>query len=379
MIVISSMNHSKLKIASLSDLHLGHSKNKAKEIITNLMIALPDNQETGDLDMIFLVGDVFDTLLSFPDSDVREVHLWFVWLLNLCKKYDIVLRVLEGTPSHDWMQCEILNTINASKHLGVDLKYVKELSIEYNERFDINILYVPDEWEHCNEKTLCQVKELMKAKGLTTVDIALMHGQFEYQLPAFIKAQKHNSVEYLKLVSGLIFIGHVHTYSRYDRIVAHGSFDRIRHGEEEAKGHVRATLYRDNSSDVVFVETVNAKRFVTVDCSDLDIEETLAKIDLVVVGLPDNSFVRIRADHDNPIFTNMDLLIRKYLFVSFSKDPLEDNGLISDSVIDEEVILFNPITITKDNITNLLLARVTAVTNNVDILEAATILLKEFT
>jgi hypothetical protein len=245
--------------------------------------------------------------------------------------------------------------MNEAAKIGADLKYVTTLSIEYIERFGINVLYVPDEWEPTTEKTLAQVRELLRAKGLDYVDYAIMHGQFEYQLPAHVKAPSHDSEAYLKIVKELVFIGHVHTYSRYKRIVAQGSFDRLTHGEENPKGHVRFYKRTNGDLDLEFRETFGAKRFVTVNCLGLNLEETLEKVKSVVLSLPDDSFVRVESESANPIFTNMDMLIRSYPFITFSK--LTREGPEEEQVLIEDQSLFVPIMITPDNIEGLLLSR----------------------
>jgi len=336
-------------------LHLGHRKNPTAEIIENLKKAFPDNAETAELDIIFLAGDVFHDLMNLSDEEVWDIKFWVAHFLRLCKKHDILVRVLEGTPSHDWKQSEIFPNTNTLAGIGAELKYVKELSIEYIERYGITVLYVPDEWETTTDKTLSQVHELLKAKGLTKVDYAIMHGTFDHQLPSYVKSPVHNASAYLSLVKNLILIGHIHTYTQFDRIIAQGSFDRLAHGEEEPKGHIRATVRDNGKYQITFVENKGAKKFITVHCFGLTLPDTLALIEEKVKDLPANSFVRVEADSDNPIFENMEMLIRQFPFYSWSKLPsktIEEEK----SIVDKEE-LFVPITLTKDNLKGLLIER----------------------
>jgi hypothetical protein len=356
----------KLHVAVLSDIHLGDTRNTAPEIIVNLDIALPDNAETASLDMIWLAGDVFDKLLFLSNEHVHDIDLWFSRLLERCAKHNIKLRILDGTKSHDWYQSRRVETIKEIMGNKCDIKYVRDLSIEYIPEFDINILYVPDEWQPSTERTLTQVKDLLRAKGLDKVDYAVMHGQFEYQLPAHVEAQKHSSSEYLKLVRGLITIGHVHTYSRYDRIVAQGSFDRMGHNEEEAKGHIRFTAHPDGTHDVVFVENKGAKKFITIRCKGLTLEETLIKIDLTVGGVPDGAYMRVEADADNPILTNLDSVIRNYTRFTWAK-------IAREAKAEEEEILQQQVTavtasLTQDNLGQLMMEKLAATGATADML-----------
>ena len=79
--------------------------------------------------------------------------------------------------------------------------------------------------------------------------------------------------------NGLIFIGHVHKSSQYGRIIAQGSFDRLSHGEEDPKGHMRATRKTDGTHDIVFIENKKAKKYITISCLYLPIEDAISKID----------------------------------------------------------------------------------------------------
>ena len=366
---------SQLNVAVFSDIHLGGKRNTAEEIIKNLRIAFPNDASTAKLDIIFLAGDVFDGLLSLPDTAVTEISSWIAYLLYICAKHDILLRILEGTPSHDWKQSERFITISKIIKEPIDIKYVKELSIEYIEKFDINVLYVPDEWESSTEKTLSQVHELLRAKGLDKVDYAIMHGAFTHQLPEVVKCQKHDANSYLKIVRELIFIGHIHTHTTYDRIIAQGSFDRLSFGEEEPKGHVRAVV-TDTGRNVTFVENKGAKIFKSIDCSFMSLEDTLSKIDSTVVGIIDGSYIRIIGNGDNPIFTNMNVLICKYPLLVWSK-LIRDNEEEEEVFIEDDEVLFIPITITNANIRGLLMDRLNNSHINPEVLLIANELLSE--
>ena len=181
-----------LEIACLSDIHLGHGLVPTSDIINRLYKALPSNAESDKLDIIFVAGDVFDQLLFLPDAPVLDIQIWIADLFELCHRHNIALRVLEGTPSHDRGQGKQFEMIYLTVGYDrddkfVDFKYVPTLSIEYIELLDINVLYVPDEWDHDPDITWESVKNLLKDQGLEQVDFAVMHGNFEYHLPDHLK------------------------------------------------------------------------------------------------------------------------------------------------------------------------------------------------
>jgi DNA repair exonuclease SbcCD nuclease subunit len=346
---------SPLRIAVISDIHLGHPTTSTRSIIDNLRKAFPDNPETADLDIIFLAGDVFDSRLNLPQDEVWEIKVWVGQFLRLCSKHDIMVRVLKGTSSHDWDQSKIFENTNHVAEIGADLKYIDDLSIEYIERYGISVLYVPDDLEGGPDKTLSRVHSLLAAKAMTQVDYAIMHGQFEYQLPEHVKAPKHSSAEYRKIVKRLIFIGHVHTYSSFmDFIFAQGSFDRLSHGQEEAKGHLRAKIYEDHF-EMTFVENTSAKRYVTIDLNGFTSEESIERIDKVISTLPSDSHVRLRAKPGHPVVSNIfEIMKRHPTFHWVTKEDKEKE--VEEETIEDE-IEFVAIQITPSNITGMLLDR----------------------
>lgn len=353
-----AMKVKKLNLAVLSDIHLGHQRNRTSEIIANLRAAVADDAQTAQLDIIFLAGDVFDDLLLLNDDDVLEIDLWIYWLLQMCVKHDIVLRVLEGTPRHDRLQSNRFTLINEVMGNPVDLKWVTKISVEHIERFGIDVLYIPDEATETPEKTLRVAKEVMASKGLDQVDFAIMHGCFDFQIPYLASDHKHDSQAYLDMVRYLIFIGHVHTFSQLARITAQGSFDRLTHGQEEKKGHVRATVQQNGDWEVVFVENEGAKKFVTLDCTTDSLEETLEEISHLAASLKPDSHIRLRLNADHPLLASTDTLIRRWPMINWAKD-IKDTGeeaIIADAEEDGEVYI--PITITRDNIVEMVMTRV---------------------
>lgn len=364
-----------LRILVISDIHLGHPNTPTLEMIANLKAAIPDNAETAEIDMIVLAGDVFDSLLSLSGDDIWEIKIWVNHLLRLCKKHDIVLRVLEGTPSHDWKQSQLFPFINKIAKIGTDLKYVKDLSIEYIERFGITVLYVPDEWAATTDHTLSQVHDLLRENNLTQVDYAFMHGSFDFQIPKGLNLPHHCSAAYLMIVKEHIFIGHEHTFSQFQHITAQGSFDRTAHGQEEPKGHVRFTRFPNGEKSLVFVETENAKKYVTVRCLGMNLDQTLEEVGRRVSKLPPGSFVRVESETSNPVFANMMMLSRHWPTFHWTKLPRGIDAQHVEVIDDTDVYV--PITLTKDNLADQLMDRLVAAAIPKDILAIAATIMKE--
>jgi len=288
-----------LRIISLGDVHLGHSNTPTRLIIRNLDTYCTNEQVLADVDMLIITGDLFERLLHNAEDAVHLINSWITRLLYKCVACDVVLRIVEGTPSHDREQSRFFPEQAKNANIPVDLHYATTLSIEYVERFGIHILYVPDKWRTRTEDTLEEVRLEMKRLGLEQVDFAIMHGAFEFQLPAMVKEPLHDSEIYLKLVRFFIFIGHIHFPTRKDRILPAGSYDRLNHGEEHKKGFYDVKVRGPEDHEVVFVENKGAKRYDTVKCHGLDTKELNVSLRKKVESLPKGSAVCIRCSpHD---------------------------------------------------------------------------------
>ena len=351
----------RIKYLTISDIHLGHNRNKTQSIVDNLDKFLYVNNDFKDLDIIFIAGDLFDTLLDLSNDEISMIMGCLSKLMWFCGINKIKLRILKGTPSHDWNQSKVAESVYKLSRVEIDFKYIDTLFIECIKDLQLHILYVPDEWTSSTELTFNQVQQLLKDNNIEQVDIAIMHGMFNYQLRNIPgNMQKHNEADYLNIVKHYINIGHIHTYSHYERIIAQGSFDRLSHGEEEPKGGVVCEITKDRQDMFYFIENKTAKIYKTIELKSKDLESSIKKIDKIVTKLPIDSYVRIKANKDHPLYSAFDNLKLRYPFIYFSKTSIEDD--------EEQYILINtsnqlnndyiPLTITRENYKDLLLKEI---------------------
>ena len=346
-------NPSELYIASTSDVHLGHPKNEASHIAKSIQLAFPMNHETSKLDILAIAGDFFDGLLHLPDDAVTDVDMSILYLLRLCKKYDITLILLEGTPSHDRAQTKRFLFLNEAFEIGADVYYFDKVCVHYFEKFDINVLFVPDRANPTVERTFEQVKERISERGLEQVDYAFVHGTFKHHLPEYINIEKHDTDAYLALVKYIIFGGHIHQSSRYGNFIEHGSLDRIAHGEEEPKGHFRAKIRSQTDMDISFVENTNARVFKTVDCAGLEMDVALDKIAKELLKVPDFGFVRVMAMPGSPMLSALLSLEKRWPTFNWSVAAVKTK---EDKIQEQKAVQaleYQPIHISPENIAEL--------------------------
>jgi len=338
-------------IVVTGDDHLGHPRTCTSKILTALLTLVPDTPKSNEIDLLVINGDLFDSPMSLTSNYRSEIIITFLLLLNRCKKYNICLRVVEGTPSHDYKQSKILIELNTD--IEADCKYVDTLSIEYNEKFNSYWLFVPDEWRASALDTQEEVKHLLTANRIEKVDYAFMHGYFHYQLPDIATEEAHDIHFYSSIVKNNIFINHVHLFSENGKVVAPGSLERLSHGEEGAKGHVVR-----KKEGIRFIINKEATKYVTVNCVSLPLEEAVKKIENLADTLPKGSYIRIKANKSDTVFSTISYFRNKYRFIGWEtvRGDKKDKKTVSDNPV-VKVISKIP-TITKENIESFLIPRI---------------------
>lgn len=337
-----------LKIAVISDIHLFHRRTPTSEIIDNMNRCLVNDQVFGELDILFLAGDVFDDLNHFGDEEIAMAQFWIAKIITLAVKHSVKVRVLEGTPSHDRKQSQSFETIRdilaQRNDCEIDLKYFTTLDIEIMADSGLKVLYVPDEWRNEASITYNETISLLKSKGIDNVDIAIMHGMFDFQCPEVTKtAMKHSTSDYMGIVKGPVFVGHVHQFSSNERVFAQGSFDRLAHGEEHDKGYIQCKLYKDLQFEVEFIVNKDAKVYKTIRCTGSDSEEDLKKIDKAVKSLKEGSYIRIETKPNTAITQSLAVLRTTYPTYNWDlliKEKLKDKPklLVDDNVYEAIII-----------------------------------------
>lgn len=344
-----------LRLAVFGDVHLGNRRTLAPDVIRGLDSFFPDNYETSMLDMIVIEGDLFDEGLTFYSEFLGQIQNWMLRLLGICAKHKIALRVLEGTPSHDMHQSRQFEVLVAATGLDIDFKYVETLELEKHPKFG-TILYVPDEWGSSHEDCYTQARNLLASHGLSKADYCIFHGAFEYQLPPSLGIPTHDSKAWMDLVVYALFAGHIHQYSKNGKIIATGSTDRFTQNDEKDKGHLRAVL-KPSGCTFEFRANPFAKMYITIDCSNLSVEDALIKIQQEA-KVPKGSYIRIR-------YTTLDNLqtAKAYLRTEypdyFWDDQVVDAGTakIETGLLPE--IIYQSVSLNKFNTMDMLRERMT--------------------
>jgi DNA repair exonuclease SbcCD nuclease subunit len=292
-----------MRIISTSDWHLGHAWIDSEVTYTNFKKHLFPRL-TVDVDILIISGDTFHKLLHLNNVAAQFSLILFQELLEICNKNNIVVRILEGTNSHDRDQPLTLGFLK-SIHTDLDLKIINTLDLEYIKNLDSWVLYLPDDLQQ-EDPQGCAIKKI-KEYGLTQVDLCVGHSYLKHLLPPGVHMPSGNiyDIDVLsRYVKGPMLFGHVHTTSVYKRAFMNGSFERHIHGEEEPKGFYCIDYDRDkNKIQYEFVENTTTWLFktITLASEDLSIFEKIVTDLLLEVEqkqLPKPVHIRVKEPSD---------------------------------------------------------------------------------
>ncbi len=337
---------------SISDVHIGHPETSAEEIVEHLddyFKGFGSDCPFNHIDMVFIVGDLWDDSIDFASKTLGAFLPWFDRFLAWAHRREILVFILEGTPRHDRRQSATLMSIISDSPHGSICKYIPSLCIQRIEEHDLTVLYVPDKCRPTAEAVARDVQALFDEQGVEQVDIGMMHGMFKYQLGTIpMNNQVHEERFYLDKVKNFISIGHVHTYSTYERIVAQGSFDRLTHGQEEPKGAVLFTRV-DGEWSYRFVENVKAKKYVDLEVKG-NLDTMVKKIDKLTDQIPRGSSIRLVGDPLHPLFQGFSTLSVKYPFHTFKTKKLKkDEKKVSELELGSDD--YKPVVLNRQTVT----------------------------
>lgn len=255
----------------LPDLHIGNPRIDPQ--LLHLKLEKYVYPQFDQIDVLMIAGDFWDTLLhmSAPSSLVAVVIIRE--LINLAYEKDFLIRVLRGTITHDRNQNQFFQDTEDGR-----VRVFDNIAIEYLERYDQRVLYMPDDLPGDN---VAEAKLLMESMQLDRVDVVVHHGYFEHLLnhgkfkipPNTLEVNKFNSIFHPKAILN----GHVHRPGVYKNVVSGGSFERFAHGEEEPKGFYLITVDDQKApATFTFIEDKEAMLFKTIDLTKYEsVEEAL--------------------------------------------------------------------------------------------------------
>lgn len=341
------------RIITISDIHLGNRATSSDMVIDGLNRTVTNYETMITADALIVAGDLFDRLLNLALSDISSINKWFIDLLYLSRDTNCAIRILEGTPSHDWKQSKFLFELAENFKIDVDLQYIDTLCVVDDATLGMTIGYVPDEWRESHEQTTKEMREILATRALKQVDIMVMHGMFEFQIPK-VKIPTFETKDWLPWVRYMIVIGHDHKHKTYDKIIVPSSHNRLAMNEEDDKGYIVTDICNDVVTST-FIINPYAKRYDTIDVTDLDPEQAMSEIKERLTELRGaESKLRIRIEADSNLESSINEIKKQYGLVTIQLEKTRRAAAIEEL---EELFVttVNSININADNISDMIL------------------------
>lgn len=330
------------------DVHLGLGTNPTPRIINNIIKTIHPLIAKGNIKILFLQGDLFDSIIFLNNPYLYEINVWIAEIISLCAKHGTEIVILEGTPRHDRRQSQQFVTIAEILNATRTVKYITDLSIHYHPSIKKYVLYIPDVCRDSADTVYNDVINLLEAQNLKQVDFAIVHGAFEYQLPIKDK-HTHQQIRYEEIVKDFISVSHVHRYSRNGKIIAPGSFDCTEHG---LKGPFGAIKIHHTETDFTVERVINKDPmpYLSFELSEDnaawvedEVKKALSKADLIYKI---NVSIKTVLNAENKAF--YEYLKRTYLDVRWTLNPLVSEVKHNEKII--ETVVMPSIDITPNNI-----------------------------
>jgi len=324
---------------------------------------------------------VFDRFVDNDNVDFLLTLAWFKTFFKKCKDFNVKVRFTEGTTLHDWGQPQHLMF---SVEEGTDVKYFDSITIEVFKDLDgLTVMYVPD---NMSDKTPDQIWEqaltVLSSNELDKVDLIAFHGGFYFQLPEKGRKHAHMEERWRTIVKYGIFSGHIHIPCAWENVIfSNGSFDRIRHGEEHAKGAWIIDLDLTKETMITkFWENKKAMPYRSIKINIDDLPEHIvlkAKKYIASERFPPRSQFRIQGGHKSVVNPIISSLAKEYPEFGFAEDSENDEVLVESELYDNTD--YKGVSVVKDNMFNHLEPIITPRLEGTGItLEEANDVLKEF-
>lgn len=327
------------KFIEISDIHDGNNRtDPVYGLLSKQKYVFPYVEKSN---IVFVNGDFFDRSLGFIEGSVKYIMSGIYQFLDACAANDVTVRIVQGTFTHDRTQLHIFETYQENRKFTNDFRVIRSVTLEYIEKYDMRVLYIPDDMPFPNSDAIMEVvHEQMKDLGWDYVDYAFVHGCFQHNLPTNATVPIVFDAKQFEFVKFHVFFGHIHTASTHKNVIGNGSFERLAHGEEEPKGYV----FVENNGEkdtVTFIENKLATVFRTFDYSDdpegIQVTDRFVRD---VEALPDDRRVYVRIIHPRK---DVRLALGKFSLsrfkhVSYShKESPKEAGDDDDYVVPEDL------------------------------------------
>ncbi len=346
-------------ILETGDLHFGNPNLDHENMYTALSKVFIPKIESSHL--LVISGDYFDTLLDFSSSYAMYALMFIRDVLNNCIKYDVKLRIVSGTYSHDRDQCKIFSSLISKEYSDapIDYRYITTIDIEelVLNGTTLRIGYIPDSLPYKQgQKVADLLHEKMDSMHWVRLNVIFGHGAFSHSLPSGIVLPPCTyTTDMFRLMTDIMVMNHIHIASKKEYVYYSGSFDRLAHNEESDKGFLTLT-YTDRWT-VRFHKNPHATIHKTINLTDRTPDEAVHLYkEWLHKNIPDTrAFVRvIHGDVEVRNALNKITVELKPLVIFTSMSPSDTEKLAVRSLEDYKQDVVQLVIPTEDNLPELM-------------------------
>lgn len=232
---------------------------------TGFFPVLTEHVATEEFLGVFLTGDYFDKKLDMNSREAQVASHILFDIYTACRTHNKWFIILRGTYSHDFDQLGIFKQLENEYERFKIISTVTELELLDSYDRPIQVLCLPEEYMEDQEAYYADYLQksyhIILGHGMCNFN-AFQHNESERpmdRMPIFDEVK-------LMSIADIIVFGHIHTPGCYkDQYYSNGSYSRLCHNEEHAKGFwLFAYDPEERSHGAAFCENTLAPKYVTI-------------------------------------------------------------------------------------------------------------------
>lgn len=268
----------KIKIVEINDLHFGIGDTEREK--EELKIFL-DFIRSHDIDLLEFNGDFFDHKLNMFESAALTGMNFFNEVVSIAIEKNIIIRMIEGTYSHDRFQPKIFDNFIPEDNGKKLINYKFFETIGEEDLLGLKILYIPEEYPMNHDE---YYKEYKNKK----YDLIFCHGTWDFinfggmidnnrndinTAPVFKYDEWSSALEHGVAICGHIHGRHVFKNKNGTKIIYPGAFTSWSFDQISKRGFLYLEFDTDTKEfHYQFINNDKAPTYANLDVKDLGLD-----------------------------------------------------------------------------------------------------------
>jgi hypothetical protein len=255
--------------------------------------------------MIVIGVDTSDRNIGLNEEAGKYYNAFPIKLNEYSKKYNILIRFIKGTKSHEYDQLKSLNQLVLDNPRFKTIETVSTEYIDIDDELALKVLYIPEEYI---ENSAEYYKEYFKEAKKEPFDFIFGHGTFDFSgyTNETTTTERHmknaptfKSSDFKDYTIACTLFGHVHTCMDKNNVFYAGSFSRDGFGEPEDKGYYEVSYNPYNEECCLdFIVNEDAPTHITIDFDTIKDNDSKKMAKIINRYKEKYDYIRIKASTD---------------------------------------------------------------------------------